>query len=67
MPGALQGTELAEKARDLIEGLKVVFVSGRPQEAAIHGNGMRDTDVLILKPIDAPTLLSEIARALDSA
>ena len=67
MPGALQGTALAEKARDLIEGLKVVFVSGRPQEAAIHGNGMRDTDVLILKPIDAPTLLSEIARALDCA
>ena len=65
MPGALQGTELAERARDLLPELEVILVSGRPQEAAIHSAGMRKTDVLILKPIDAPTLLSEIARVLD--
>ncbi len=64
MPGALQGTELAERARDLIPNLQVILVSGRPQEAAIHASGMRKTDVLILKPIDAPTLLAEITKAM---
>lgn len=64
MPGALQGPELAEKARDLVDDLKVILVSGRPQEAAIHGSGMLDSDVLINKPIDSPTLLREIARML---
>ena len=64
MPGALQGPELAEKARELIDGLKVIFVSGLPQEAAIHGNGIGENDILIPKPINSAVLLREIARML---
>ncbi|MFK7939400.1 MAG: ATP-binding protein [Roseovarius sp.] len=64
MPGALQGPELAERARDLIDGLEVIFVSGLPQEAAINSSSMLENDVLIQKPIDSGALLREIETAL---
>ncbi|MCE8007773.1 PAS domain-containing sensor histidine kinase [Aestuariivita sp.] len=64
MPGALQGPELAEKARELIEDLNVIFVSGLPQEAAIHGNALSSSDVLIPKPIDSAMLIREIGKML---
>ncbi len=64
MPGALQGPELAEKAREMFDTLEVIFVSGLPQEAAIHGNGIRENDTLITKPIDSGKLLREINKKL---
>lgn len=64
MPGALQGPELAAKAREMIEDLEVIFISGLPQEAAIHGNGIGANDTLVTKPIDGAKLLREIKRKL---
>ncbi len=64
MPGALQGPELAERARNLIEDLKVIFVSGLPQEAAINSSAMQLGDMFIPKPIDRALLLKGIKKAL---
>lgn len=65
MPGALQGPELADRAREIVGGLQVILVSGRPKEAAIHGEGMNEADLLISKPIDTALLLSKIRESAD--
>jgi len=64
MPGALQGPELAEKARDLIDDLKVIFVSGMPNETAVHKDGIEQHDAVLIKPFNSATLMREIAKYL---
>ncbi len=51
MPGSLQGPELAHRARQFDPDLMVLFVSGYPSEAAIHGNGLKPDDRHLIKPV----------------
>ena len=60
MPGALQGPGLATHARQRRPDLPVIFMSGYPREAAIHGNGLLPDDVNLLKPIK----MADLAKAL---
>lgn len=65
MPGALQGPELAREARKMIKGLKVIFISGYPKEAAIHGNGVSVDDLQLVKPVSKSTLLKGVRKLLN--
>ncbi len=62
MPGSLQGPELAKRARALITGLRVMFISGYPTEAAIHGNGLRPEDRHLIKPVGREALVHALAE-----
>ncbi|MDV7141788.1 ATP-binding protein [Tropicimonas sp. TH_r6] len=64
MPGELQGTHLAGKLRDLRPDLPIVFMSGYASEATVHGNGLRPSDIRLMKPVQRSDLLSAIARSL---
>ncbi|TVP74059.1 MAG: PAS domain S-box protein [Rhodobacteraceae bacterium] len=62
MPGGLQGPMLARKLKELQPDLKIVFMSGYANEAAINGNGLRPDDVFLMKPIQREALLETLAK-----
>lgn len=62
MPGSLQGPTLARRLKELHPDLKIVFMSGYANEAAINGNGLRPDDVFLMKPIQRGALLEAIAK-----
>ncbi len=64
LPGSLQGPELAHKARQFLPSLPVLFVSGYPAEAAIHGNGIRPTDKHLIKPVSHTKLIEAVMELL---
>jgi PAS domain S-box-containing protein len=64
MPGKLQGPALATRITKQVPSLPVMFMSGYPNEAAVHGNGIRPTDRFLMKPVIRETLLNEINQAL---
>lgn len=64
MPGDLQGPALARKLRTMQSDLPVIFLSGYPQEATVHGNGVSSDDVMLMKPVSRDDLLRAVAEAL---
>lgn len=64
MPGSLQGPELAERAREIMPKLPVLFISGYPTEAAIHGNGIKPTDRQLIKPVSQYQFMRNVAELL---
>lgn len=64
MPGSLQGPELAQKARKLMPHLRVLFISGYPTEAAIHGNGLQPHDRHLIKPVGEAELVRNVLELL---
>ncbi len=67
MPGSLQGTLLAKELRAIKPDLPVVFMSGYPNEAAVHGNGLRPDDIRLMKPVRKTDLLDAVHKALTPA
>jgi PAS domain S-box-containing protein len=67
MPGKLQGPALASRLTEQVPSLPVVFMSGYPNEAAVHGNGIRPTDRFLMKPVVRETLLNAIDEALKTS
>jgi len=64
MPGKLQSTELARRARQRLPHLAVLFTSGYPDAAIVHRN-MLDTDATILnKPYSREELAAKIRQVL---
>ncbi len=67
MPGAISGRQLAERAVELVPGLKVLFTSGYTENAIVH-NGRLDPGVeLLSKPYGREQLAAKVRRVLDSA
>jgi CheY-like chemotaxis protein len=66
MPGQLQGPELARQLRRLNPALPVVFMSGYAWEATIHGIGLRQTDIRLMKPVSKKDLVNSVQSALAS-
>ena len=66
MPGEMQGPELARRARKLHPHMHVIFVSGYPTEAAIHGNTLNPDEYQFVKPIDREAFLKAIEELLGS-
>jgi CheY-like chemotaxis protein len=67
MPGGMGGRQLAEEARKMRPGLRVLFTSGYTANAIVH-HGRLDPDVnLLQKPYRRSELAAKIREALDSA
>ena len=65
LPGGMSGPEFAEAAQARHGGIKIVFMSGYPSEAARH-NGFVDSDtVLLTKPFERGQLAYALRRMLD--
>jgi len=67
MPGGLNGKELAAKARAMRADLKVLFTSGFPGTASIHGAQLEPGDVLLSKPYHKHDLAKAIEQVLSAA
>lgn len=67
MPGGLQGTGLVKALREKDPSVKAIFMSGYPNEAAIHGNGLRPEDVKLMKPVSKDDLLRALKRVLGAS
>ncbi|MCC1494018.1 response regulator [Cognatishimia sp. F0-27] len=66
MPGKLNGPALAKACRDIQENLPVIFMSGYASEAAVHGNGLKPSDVRLMKPVPKSELLQAVKSCLDA-
>ncbi|MGS4946824.1 ATP-binding protein [Meridianimarinicoccus sp. RP-17] len=67
MPGKLQGPDLVHVIRDRNPRMPVVFMSGYPHEANVHGNGIRRNDISLTKPMSKAKLLTALGQALSAA
>jgi signal transduction histidine kinase/ActR/RegA family two-component response regulator len=67
MPGQLQGPMLVKKIREIRDDLSVVYVSGYPHEANVHGNGIRPNDISLTKPLERNTFISAVQKAVSKA
>jgi CheY-like chemotaxis protein len=66
MPEML-GKEVADRARSLRPGIRVLFISGYAQ-TVLGSSGTLDPGVVLLeKPFSAPQLLSRVREVLESS
>ena len=63
MPGAIDGLGLAEHAREMVPGLPVLFVSGRPEYAS-RVDGVGPPTAFLSKPFDMERVMQAIASLL---
>jgi PAS domain S-box-containing protein len=66
MPGPISSRELANRARALPPGVKVLFTSGYTQNAVVHGGRLDDGVELISKPYRRDQLARRFRRLLAS-
>ncbi len=66
MPGKLQGPELAAKLTERASNLKVVFMTGYPNEAVAYGDNLRQSDQFLMKPVLRQELLKTLSDVLMS-
>ena len=64
MPGSISSRELADRARTLQPGVKVLFTSGYTQNAVVHGGRLDDGVELISKPYRREQLARRLRRLL---
>lgn len=65
MPGPLRSTELAERARALQPGIRVLFTSGYSQDAIIHDGRLDQGVELLSKPYRQEDLARRVRQLLD--
>ena len=67
LPGGLNGRQVADAGRSVRPGLKVLFITGYAENAAV-GNGLMDEGMAILtKPFEIPHLVNKVRQMLDGA
>lgn len=67
MPGPVRSPELAARARQLNPGIAVLFTSGYPQDAIVHGGKLDSGVELIGKPYTEESLGRKIRSVLAKA
>jgi CheY-like chemotaxis protein len=66
LPGGMNGRQLADAARQIRPGLKVLFITGYAQNAAI-GNGILEPGMAMLsKPFALDALGAKIHKMIDN-
>lgn len=65
MPGTLQGPGLAKAIRSIDPDIPCIFLSGYASEAMVHGNGLKPSDIRLMKPASRSELLDAVSKALD--
>ncbi|MCX6558672.1 MAG: PAS domain S-box protein [Candidatus Aminicenantes bacterium] len=63
----MNGKELAERARALIPGIQVLFVSGYTENHIVHSGELEPDVVFLHKPYSAKDLAYKIRQLLDNA
>ncbi|MDP3063121.1 MAG: PAS domain S-box protein, partial [Chloroflexota bacterium] len=61
------GKELDEKLTALRPGLRVVYMSGYPEDAIAHQGELEDGVIFVQKPISIATLVQTVRQVLDQA
>ena len=64
MPGGMNGSMLAQKARDLWPGLRVLLTSGYPEHELQEGRGWNLGEQLLPKPYRQADLLASLQKLL---
>jgi CheY-like chemotaxis protein len=64
MPGGLHGPALAKEARRLRPQIKVLFVSGAPDDTLLQADADEDGGQLLLKPCTKAELAQKIREVL---
>lgn len=64
MPGDLQGPSLARHLRSFDMDLPVIFLSGYSNDAILKGNGLKEEDVHLMKPVAREQLIKAVNGAL---
>ena len=64
MPGKLQGPALAKAIRAIDPDIPCIFLSGYASEATVHGNGLKPSDIRLMKPVSRLDLLNAVSKAL---
>jgi PAS domain S-box-containing protein len=65
MPGGMTGGDLAREARHLRPGIRILFTSGYPSEAAVKRGLLDKGAELLSKPYSKTELIGSIRKALD--
>ena len=67
LPGGMNGRQIADAARSMRQGLKVLFVTGYAENAAV-GNGYLEPGMgLITKPFNMTDLATKISDLMESS
>jgi two-component system cell cycle sensor histidine kinase/response regulator CckA len=64
MPG-LSGSQLAERLTAVRPGLKVIYISGYPEDAIAHHGVLNPGHVFLQKPFSPAALLAKVREVLD--
>ncbi len=67
LPGGLNGRQLADEARRLHPGLKVLFTTGYAKNAIVHQGRLDPGVELVMKPFTYAALATKIRKVLDSS
>jgi PAS domain S-box-containing protein len=65
MPG-MNGKQLAEELRALRPGIRVLFISGYPEDAIAHHGVLEEDKAFLQKPCPAAVLLRTVREVLDA-
>jgi PAS domain S-box-containing protein len=66
LPGGLNGRQLADKAKAMVPGLKVLYTSGYSEDALMHQGRLDPGVQLLSKPYRKAELARKIRQVLDS-
>ncbi|QLH38868.1 MAG: PAS domain S-box protein [Defluviicoccus sp.] len=64
LPGGMNGTQLADAARTIDPGIKLLFTTGYAREAVLHDRWLREKVPWLLKPYAHQDLARELKRLL---
>ncbi len=65
LPGGMNGRDVAEAARIIHSGLKILYTSGYPQNAISHSGRLDDGMELLRKPYRRADLAAKVRKVLD--
>ena len=67
LAGGMNGLEIADEAKRIQPGIKILFTSGYPESIVSHGGKVNQDAALLNKPYLRATLLEMVRAVLDSA
>ncbi|WP_250479629.1 MULTISPECIES: ATP-binding protein [unclassified Caballeronia] len=66
LPGGLNGRQVADAARQIQPGLRVLFITGFADAAVIGGNDLAPGMSILTKPFSAETLAERVRKAIEA-
>ena len=64
LPGGLNGRQVADAARQIMPGLKILFITGYAEQAALGTSGLEEGMALFAKPFAMSSLAAQVADML---